>query len=63
MNIFQKFYLTFLVIFMLHVVLFQQIEQMMLQLFKLLLSAYLMAGITSNNVLYFAYDRSDINSA
>ena len=64
MNIFQKFYLTFLVIFLASCSsVSTDRTNDATAISASATGAYSDGGITSNNVLYFAYDRSDINSA
>ena len=63
MNIFQKFYLTFLVIFLASCSsVSTDRTNDATAISASATGAYSDGGITSNNVLYFAYDRSDINS-
>ena len=63
MNTFQKFYLTFLVIFIASCssVSTDRTNDDTASSASAT-GAYSDSGLTSNNVLYFAYDRSDINS-
>ena len=63
MNTFQKFYLTFLVIFLASCSsVSADRTNDATAISASATGAYSDSGLTSNNVLYFAYDRSDINS-